>query len=854
MAITPARINGQLVETSQEELQTLAKDQGLPAPPTTPVQAAAIGANPDQVKMVGSGQQKQAAINIGLKPDTTLARAKRVEAPREELTAAEATEAQRQQTLAKLTKVDSSLQTLIEQQMAAMAAPVQQTPTWNQGQFDTVAANVNQDELKTKLTRYHQLLQSAVAGDPAVSQELAEIQADLQNTYNITNPQDYFDLSKDTVAAAGAQQMVNPDQVTLGSLNIADMGYTPEELSSTLGADWANLTVPQLQQRVEEIRQAEFTRIDGLKASLATMPAGSAQREAIVRELRDLAQVGIYGVEEKAKEISKQIDEARTVKIGDSEYKIDEILRDDDFSQLISRYLNPDESDEFKKELEAQIPAFTKWIQENADGLDAMRKQMELSGIAFGEIQEGQQKLSEEAGLSPDVMKVLVPGYGEATAEVTNLDDNGIYQAAISDEHLANKLNGNADVVPSLKDLSADEIKAASEAGDAITEDSDLAAILGIDATAFVMDPALITKITETKGLLAKVRTNVTAEGYLNDPVFKKLISDGELNIDNIDDFISRPEVFDQYKDYTDKMRQIEDIEDGGDIQDAINFMMGVDPTDVTADQVTLESLNKTYKDLKLAYQTDPESERGKKYQWMRENLDPDKSGKIGDTKEDKRSLMEKMKSYLEEGKSFGDMAGGKYSIAGLGKDLDANREAALGVPSASTLETKIRAFFTDKKVEDDELQTLTTAELKALPEVAWKRSGYKNYEEYRGKVRKDGQTKAVNMQLDAFFKTSGLTTSKAIKNLFKNPNAGGDETTRDANEKVLKKLKQDLASYKKGKANPMIDEYLAKIDKALGMIKRNRKYHKADKEQKEGVEAALDFDFDFNNGRGGLS
>ena len=62
-----AKIGGILQETSTEEL---ARQEGLPSAPTSPLGAAGIGASQDMAKMSGTGAQIRATIRETLKERT----------------------------------------------------------------------------------------------------------------------------------------------------------------------------------------------------------------------------------------------------------------------------------------------------------------------------------------------------------------------------------------------------------------------------------------------------------------------------------------------------------------------------------------------------------------------------------------------------------------------------------------------------------------------------------------------------------------------------------------------------------------------------------------------------------------
>ena len=83
------KVGGQLQEQSQPGLQGLVQAAGTAAAPITPAGGAAIGANPDQAKMLGVGDQKVQALRASIQSGQQLDTQQRQASSRTEQSGAE---------------------------------------------------------------------------------------------------------------------------------------------------------------------------------------------------------------------------------------------------------------------------------------------------------------------------------------------------------------------------------------------------------------------------------------------------------------------------------------------------------------------------------------------------------------------------------------------------------------------------------------------------------------------------------------------------------------------------------------------------------------------------------------------
>jgi len=390
----------QLYETSQEELATLAKKKNAPQP-VSPMGAKALGANPDQAKMAGSRQQKDAVFKNIPRASDDLATAIRRDGGRTSTSAAEASTLQKAKTLQNLSNFDASIQSAVEKHLSS----IDMTPGRKYDESKFTALDKTKEEtlsLQTKVGEYADLLDQVIALEAdgkvdeaaALNQQVMQAKSDLHDLGIPVNedPLAYLATAEETISEAGAAELEG--QLTLGELSLADIGFSEEEMEEFIGTDWMFLTVEEMQQRVEELQAAQFSRVQSLQTQLRNLPSGSVQREAVLRELKALAAVGIWGAEEDMDYLVQQMDDAVEVDIGGESFSVSEILQNDELSTLIDKFLNPKGDEDFKEALREQLPDFTDWIDENMLALEALSVEGREAGESFEEIQETTQAMS----------------------------------------------------------------------------------------------------------------------------------------------------------------------------------------------------------------------------------------------------------------------------------------------------------------------------------------------------------------------------------------------------------------------------------------------------------------------------
>jgi hypothetical protein len=838
------RVNGQLVETTDEETKNLAKKAGLPATPATPAGAAALGASPDAAKMAGVRNAGQAAPStVSIDGGQSLQTVRRTAAPRQTATATEAAEATKANGLQKLGGLGDQIQALVNKQLSSLSqAPA--GPQFNDAQFKTLAPSVDQNALKGVLTSYQSLTrQLAATTDPAQRSALqaqANAQlATLKNTYGIADPQSYLDMSTKTIGQDAASQVMNPDQVKVGSVDLSAMGIQPGELDGLLGSGWQNLSVGDFKQKVKDLQEAEFSKVAGLKAQLASLPPGSALAEQVRQQLADMGQVGVTGVEQGVAKLGQAVDSSDVVKVGNQEVKVEDLLKDESINRLITDYLNPAGDPTAKAALEKNQPGLVGWIKQHQEGLTALVAEMGKTEEGYTSLQASQHALANVAPnvtLSDDVMKSIVPGWGQDVSSVSDLSGNSVYQAVKSDAALASKLNAHPDQVANLSKLAPADIDAASKNSDKIAGDAALLSLLGYGSAAdvppFLTDKSQASRLARYAPIVATLRSSTGIAALADDPDFVKLIKSGDVTTDVVKKLANNPRAYDEFKAQKDLAAQISDLEKHPDPDAALRLLFG-------DNNVSAKSIKDLHDQLAETVRLDPSDKESKnRLGYIEQLLGSD--GELSSPKET-TDFITRLRKSIGSAPKLGDLVG--KTVDGKA-DFSLRRDFAAGVnpmaPAAkSTFADTIKPFLSDGRIDIDEIDAMTAsqkAQLYSMPPEWLKKNNVATQADIKtrddAKLSKQADQQAASLiestassgqgpTYDAISKiASGNLTPIPLKN-------GYDLATFQDFKTKTQKLLQQLTSLQKSAGTDVerntIGQYISRTQKALDALPEMR-------------------------------
>lgn len=433
-AVTKRGPGGQLTSEAPEEIQSLAGQAGLQAPPTTALGAAALGANSKQQDMMGSPAQKQAALSLATQPvEQGLSGAVRRAQSRTEMTGQEQGQKEKSQDMQNLGSLGDRVTGFIEAQKNKLQAQAQQATATN-----TLDVAV-QDKFQGKdVSSLKQKLQQLRA-EPNNMQLMLEVQQamgyDVNKQLSPAEIDQLYESATDTIAR-GAAGNVDNDLTVQDLVAQGDLGYTPEQLQDLLGVpqdQLNNMTIGQLRSEIERVGQQEFSNTQQLQQQAQSGQLGQAERGLAQQAAREMSTTGVRATEADYSNIENQIANADKVLFGGQEYQVDELLKDETISGIISDYLNSAPDSPTRQQLEQSEPALMEFINKNKAVLEEATGALQAGTTEFSAIQQANQSLKNVAGIdmAPELAKALIPGFG--TMQAQRVDPNSVpFLAAVN--------------------------------------------------------------------------------------------------------------------------------------------------------------------------------------------------------------------------------------------------------------------------------------------------------------------------------------------------------------------------------------------------------------------------------------
>jgi len=500
---------GVLSENTGEELQSLASKAGLQAPPTTPVGAGMLGASPDQQKMAGTPAQKQAAFNLASTPlNQNLADVQRRAQARTQVTGQEQAAQEKSENLKALGGLGDRVNDFIGAQRTRLQqqAADQSNITIKAAESLSGVAPENLEAFRSKLEEFQQnpsnlqLLVDAgnLIGGRVITPE--EVPGLYQNATQAT-------------AAAGATAMADSLRVS-DLLTQPDFGYTQEELASLLGvpaSDLANYSVKQLEDRVNQLAQEEFSRSAELEKQATSTNLGVAERALARQAGREASAVGTRSTEADIRNLEDQIAQGQIVQFGGRDYDVETLLKDDTITQIITDYLTNPNSPESKK-LAAEEPELLALINKNQSLFQDAITTLQGQTREFGTIQEENRALANvgKVQLSDPIMKAFFEDYGSLRADRYTVDPNS------SLAYMQNNPEAGEKIVSQMNDLVTKHGEYAGQLAELSAEEL---ASLGIDKNSPKWQSFL--KNVEVRDQLNSINPkdiNAVLEAYLGSP------------------------------------------------------------------------------------------------------------------------------------------------------------------------------------------------------------------------------------------------------------------------------------------------------------------------------------------------
>lgn len=396
--------SGQLAETSTEELSKLS---GRDIQPIQPLETSVIGGNEDQTKMAGTKAQRTSALRQAIQEPQELSTVLRRQQVRKTATEKEQEQAERASKLEQLGSLEGRVEQLAEQaieQVGTTEADVE------------LGITAGSDEERALLER--------IRSNPEDLQAIAEFNR-LKGRTRADNVMSSEEILQqfDTRAGLGEALAASvADGINTGMLNFQDMGFADEnEVADLIGIAPDQLAGMSIQELVDQVNaqiQDEYTEVEDLQQKASDQFLGAAERAEARKALREAGAVGVRSVESDIDNLADEIAEANTVSFMGQEMQIEEMLSDDHLSGVVAKFFD---DPNFAKDLRENEPELVNFINKHENILKEAAQDVSESIKEFAAIQQENQKVS--AGLSDDIMKEIIPGFGEITAERYNINE-----------------------------------------------------------------------------------------------------------------------------------------------------------------------------------------------------------------------------------------------------------------------------------------------------------------------------------------------------------------------------------------------------------------------------------------------
>lgn len=408
---------GVLSQETEETIQSLAAKQGLQAPPTTALGQALIGATPDQQKMAGTPAQLQAALSLASQPVTnTLSGALRQQQVRSQASVQEEQSKQKSADMQNLGQLGERVTDFINAERDKLQA---------QAESGQVVAVDTANQFQGKDITSIKGLLAQLRQEPTNQNLLLQVNKALGYDINTQlNPAQVDQLYKSAVDAisTGAAGAID-DKLTVGDIiNSGKFGYSPQDVAQLLGVpenNVAGMSIGQLRDAINQVGATEFNKTEQLEQQAQSGELGQAERGLARQAARELSRTGVRSSEADVAHLEQQIANADQVQFGGQSYNIEDLLKDDTISNIVSDYLNSAEGSPERTQLEATEPALVGFIKKNQELLQDASEHLKQGVATFQETQEANKALRSIGGvaLNSDLLNTLAPQLNQLSSE-----------------------------------------------------------------------------------------------------------------------------------------------------------------------------------------------------------------------------------------------------------------------------------------------------------------------------------------------------------------------------------------------------------------------------------------------------
>lgn len=575
-----------LASTSQEELQKLSAKAGMV--PSTPAGTVAIGGTPQQAAMTGTPAQKPARIDGagGTKQDT-LQNAQRLSGPSAQALGAPEKLDRMKQLGSMNSQVEGLVQGYMQQMQEQQAALSLNTTTL--GMVD----ETRRAPLETALNEYKGALTEA-------QKEAAVIKAGQALGRPLTQAEmtSYFAGAPEALGALA--KSVTPESVSLRDLNLSASGVNLAQVASDLGVsedELAGLTLPQLNQKIAELEQAEFAEASAAEAE--SLSAVGNRAKQLQTERQAMGQSGQIAYEEQFDRLAQDIENAGVVKVAGREMTIDSLLSDETLSDIISgAALNTSELNKLKQ----TEPELAAWVEQYKTALLQLSKD---AGLVAADVVDRQTEFSElTKNVSSDLFMSMFGGNSDikSAAELEQLKADmaasPLWQALSTDSALRARLEMQPDAAASLKNLTAEELATTMSATKAAEANLVLADLMGWSPGG-ILTPQQVDFVNTWKDELAALPPAIAS-----DKTFQTMLKSGQLTEQQASLLAAEPSLWDEYRAEQKSAQELSRVQNEGDFLEMLTGDSGFGLDDFNDAMTSLRAWANTGDERALGYYT----------------------------------------------------------------------------------------------------------------------------------------------------------------------------------------------------------------------------------------------------------
>jgi hypothetical protein len=396
--------SGQTVQVSPldkkpKDLKQLLDEKGLPVAPLTPGAAGALGANPDQQKMVGTPAQKKSALE-----PQDLATTLRTAQARTQATGQEQGMIAKENQLSSLSNLSDRVRGLVGNEInkltpvVAGAGSIQSTiptaglsvPKGSEANVKALAAKVMKDPKDFESMKALNLALGRTNSNPLKLEEIPSL----------------YETATDTIIRT-ADSTLDKNITVSDLITRGNLGYDANQLSGLLNipADQLNnYTIEQLRERVNQVSEEESQATNQDTENITSNLASQAERDQAVTASKDNMAVGTFASSADYDTLNKSIQNAENVTFNGKTYTVSELLKDGGINTVIKDYLGSAPDSPARKSLVANNPEFAAFLDRNDKVLKEAVTSLQSSTKEFGDIQTYNAGLAQAAeSLSPEL-------------------------------------------------------------------------------------------------------------------------------------------------------------------------------------------------------------------------------------------------------------------------------------------------------------------------------------------------------------------------------------------------------------------------------------------------------------------